>query len=261
MPSERVSCCRNALIVRAELSTVLLLQLALVPIRALSMAFLKGLSGATSAVRNRPLTRRPLTVGLKMTISPGPNGAALRRLHATSQHLTPANIAGASTVVEDYPSSHRLIETPKDTRNFLDNQFVDSKTSSWIDLYDPATNNLVTRVPQSTEEELHAAVTSANKAFPAWRATSLLHRQQIMFRFVALIREHWDRLAASITLEQGKTFADAKGDVLRGLQVAETACGITTQMTGEVLEVAKDMETRSYKEPLGVVAAICPFSE
>ena len=69
-----------------------------------------------------------------------------------------------------------------------------------------------------------------------------------------------DRLAASITLEQGKTFADAKGDVLRGLQVCETACGITTQMTGEVIEVAKDMETRSYREPLGVVAAICPFN-
>lgn len=81
-----------------------------------------------------------------------------------------------------------------------------------------------------------------------------------MFKFVALIRENWDRLAASITLEQGKTFADARGDVLRGLQVAETACGITTQLTGEVLEVSKDMETRNYKEPLGVVAAICPFS-
>ena len=81
-----------------------------------------------------------------------------------------------------------------------------------------------------------------------------------MFKFVALIREHWDRLAASITLEQGKTFADAKGDVLRGLQVAETACGITTQLTGEVLEVAKDMETRNYREPLGIVAAICPFN-
>ncbi|KAL8627813.1 hypothetical protein Q9189_006495 [Teloschistes chrysophthalmus] len=140
------------------------------------------------------------------------------------------------------------------------NQFKPSRTSSWIDLYDPATNNLVTRVPQSTDEELKAAVESAKQAFPSWRATSLLHRQQIMFKFVALIRQHWNRLAASITLEQGKTFADAKGDVLRGLQVAETACGITTQLTGELLEVAKDMETRSYKEPLGVVASICPFN-
>jgi malonate-semialdehyde dehydrogenase (acetylating)/methylmalonate-semialdehyde dehydrogenase len=82
-----------------------------------------------------------------------------------------------------------------------------------------------------------------------------------MFKFVALIRENWDGLAASITLEQGKMFADARGDVLRGLQVAETACGINTQAPGQILEVAKDMETREYREPLGVVAAICPFSE
>lgn len=108
---------------------------------------------------------------------------------------------------------------------------------------------------------MRAAVESAQKAFPAWRATSIMHRQQVLFKFVNLIRANWDRLAASITLEQGKTFADAKGDVLRGLQVAETACGITTQLPGEVLEVAKDMETRSYREPIGVVSAICPFSK
>lgn len=160
-----------------------------------------------------------------------------------------------------YPTSHEQITSPHNTTNFLDNQFVDSKATSWIDLHDPATNNLVTRVPQSTDEELVAAVASAQKAFTSWKATTLLHRQQIMFKFVALIRQHWDRLATSITLEQGKTFVDAKGDVLRGLQVAETACGITTQLTGEVLEVAKDMETRNYREPLGVVAAICPFSK
>lgn len=159
-----------------------------------------------------------------------------------------------------YPKTHDQISSPSKTQNFLDNKFVDSAATQWIDLHDPATNNLVTRVPQSTDEELKAAVASAQKAFPTWRATSLLAKQQIMFKFVALIRQHWDRLAASITLEQGKTFADAKGDVLRGLQVAETACGITTQLTGEVLEVAKDMETRNYREPLGVVAAICPFN-
>lgn len=137
---------------------------------------------------------------------------------------------------------------------------MESKTTSFIELRDPATSNLVTRVPQSTDEELKAAVESAKRAFPAWRATSVMARQQIMFKFTQLVRENWDRLAASITLEQGKTFADAKGDVLRGLQVAEGACAIPEQMKGEVLEVAKDMETRSYREPLGVVAAICPFS-
>ncbi|OCK80702.1 methylmalonate-semialdehyde dehydrogenase [Lepidopterella palustris CBS 459.81] len=193
--------------------------------------------------------------------SPSTNASkiASRRLHATAQHLKPATTSAASTP-ESYPLSHAPIESPVDTQNFLDNKFVESKATTWLDLYDPATNNLVTRVPQSTDEELKAAVDSAQKAFPAWRDTSLMTRQQIMFKYVALIRQNWDRLAASITLEQGKTLADAKGDVLRGLQVAETACGITTQMTGEVLEVAKDMETRSYKEPLGVVAAICPFN-
>lgn len=182
-----------------------------------------------------------------------------RRLHATTQHLQAATTSAASSVSE-YPTSHEQISEPIDTHNFIDNEFVPSKASTWIDLHDPATNNLVTRVPQSTPEELQQAVKSAEKAFPAWKATSIMAKQQIMFKFTALIRENMDRLAASITLEQGKTFADAKGDVLRGLQVAETACGITTQLTGEVLEVAKDMETRSYREPLGVVAAICPFN-
>lgn len=189
-----------------------------------------------------------------------PSFAATRRLHATARHLTPATTSAASTATE-YPTNHNKIDNPIDTTNFVDNQFVTSKASTWIDLHDPATNNLITRVPQSTDEEMRAAVDSAQKAFPAWRATSIMHRQQVIFKFVNLIRAHWDRLAASITLEQGKTLADAKGDVLRGLQVAETACGITTQIPGEVLEVAKDMETRSYREPLGVVAAICPFSK
>ncbi|KAF9892013.1 hypothetical protein FE257_002977 [Aspergillus nanangensis] len=173
---------------------------------------------------------------------------ASRRLHATAQQLAPATTSAATTATE-YPTDHQPIAKPIDTTNFLNNEFVTSKASTWIDLHDPATNNLVTRVPQSTDEELRAAVESAEKAFPEWRATSVIAKQQIMFKFVGLIRENWDRLAASITLEQGKTFADAKGDVLRGLQVAETACGITTQMTGEVLEVAKDMETRSYHFP------------
>ena len=182
---------------------------------------------------------------------------ATRRLHATAQLLNPAIPAAAPV----YPTTHDPIHSPADICNFIDNQLVPSKTSTWIGVHDPATNNLVARVPQSTDEELRATVASAQKAFPRWRATSIMAKQQILFKFVNQIRGNWDRLAASITLEQGKTFADAKGDVLRGLQVAETACGITTQLTGEVLEVAKDMETRSYREPLGVVAAICPFSE
>lgn len=165
-----------------------------------------------------------------------------------------------TSTATSFPQNHEQIAQPQDTPWFVDNEFKASQTDKWIELHDPATNNLVTRVPQSTDAELQAAVDSAQKAFPAWRNTSVLARQQIMFKFVSLVREHWDRLAASITLEQGKTFADAKGDVLRGLQVAEAACGAPELLKGEVLEVAKDMETRTYREPLGVVAAICPFN-
>lgn len=207
-----------------------------------------------AAINRSIATSRPRTLRL-------PSTSQRRTFYVTSQRHQVTASAAATGDPTVYPTSHAQTSSPYPTQNFLDNKFVDSQASSWIDLQDPATNQLVTRVPQSTDAELNASIASAQKAFPAWKATSLLHRQQIMFRFVALIRQHWDRLAASITLEQGKTFADAKGDVLRGLQVAETACGITTQLTGEVLEVAKDMETRNYREPLGVVAAICPFSE
>lgn len=195
----------------------------------------------------------------KMSAAPSGTNTKIARLHGSGWKYAPLT-PGLSSTTESFPQTHDKIASPEDTPYFIDNKFLKSETKNWIDLHDPATNNLVTRVPQSTNEELKAAVASASKAFPGWRAQSVLARQQIMFKFTYLIRENMDRLAASITLEQGKTFADAKGDVLRGLQVAETACGITTQMTGEVLEVAKDMETRSYREPLGIVSAICPFN-
>jgi len=189
-------------------------------------------------------------------MTPPHNSTATRRLHATAKHLSPA----LSTPSTSFPKHHDKIQDPRPTPYFIDNEFKLSSSQELIDLYDPATNYLVTRVPQMTDTELKAAVHSAEKAFSSWRNTSTLARQQIMFKFVGLIRENWDRLAASITLEQGKTFADAKGDVLRGLQVAEAACAAPELLKGELLEVAKDMETRTYREPLGVVAAICPFS-
>ena len=220
------------------------------------MASQRGFTLIPAVLKARPLSCLRAHLPAKSPV----RETARRRIHTSAKRLQASPVI-AEGAADQYPTSHEQIKTPGNTPNFLDNNFVDSKTLSWIDLFDPATNNLVTRVPQSTDEELNAAVESAKRAFPGWKATSLLHKQQIMFQFVALIRHHWDRLAASITLEQGKTFADAKGDVLRGLQVAETACGITTQLTGEVLEVSKDMETRNYREPIGVVAAICPFSK
>lgn len=204
-----------------------------------------------SQVLSRPVHRSALP-------ALGMSQQASRRLASIASQLGARSAAVESAA--GYRKSHEHVVNAQDTPNFLDNTFVSSAASQWIDLKDPATNQHITRVPETTDEELQRAVDSAERAFPAWKATSLLHKQQIMFKFAALVRENMDRLAASIVLENGKTFADAKGDVLRGLQVVETACGITTQIPGEVVEVATDMETRSYREPLGVVAAICPFN-
>jgi malonate-semialdehyde dehydrogenase (acetylating)/methylmalonate-semialdehyde dehydrogenase len=204
----------------------------------------------------------PLT--LQAAIRQTPPRSCRMAVQATRRLYSVASKLGGKTQVIDstagYIKNHERIAKPQDTPNFLNNTFIPSVTSKWISLKDPATNQLVSRVPESTDAELQQAVDSAERAFPTWKATSLLQKQQIMFRLASLVRENMNRLAASITLEQGKTLPDAKGDVLRGLQVVETACGITTQIPGEVLEVAKDMETRSYREPLGVVASICPFN-
>ena len=217
---------------------------------------------ATAAGRSPASSAAPrASLATSRMASKSSAATAARRIHATAKQLSPAAGAAAAAEAPNYPMTHDKIDQVGNTPYFLNNKFVQSTTDKYIDLPDPATNNLVTRVPQMTDEEMKAAVASAEQAFKSWRNTTVLHRQQIMFRFVQLIKDNMDRLAASITLEQGKTFADAKGDVLRGLQVAEAAVGAPELLKGEVLEVARDMETRTYREPLGVVAAICPFSE
>ncbi|UYV78025.1 ALDH6A1 [Cordylochernes scorpioides] len=124
-----------------------------------------------------------------------------------------------------------------------------------------ATNEVVTRVPQSTQTEMEAAVAAAKEAYPSWSNTTILSRQQTMFRLQHLIRSNMKRLAENITLEQGKTLVDAEGDVFRGLQVVEHACSATTLGLGEALpSIAANMDTHSYRLPLGVCAGITPFN-
>ena len=108
--------------------------------------------------------------------------------------------------------------TAPTTKLFLDGKFVESKTTDWIDLHDPATNEVVTRVPKSTQSEMLAAVESSKAAFKSWSQTSILTRQQVMFRLAQIIRSNMKLLAENITKEQGKTLIDAEGDVLRGLR-------------------------------------------
>ncbi|XP_078001211.1 putative methylmalonate-semialdehyde/malonate-semialdehyde dehydrogenase [acylating], mitochondrial [Glandiceps talaboti] len=151
--------------------------------------------------------------------------------------------------------------TATTTKLVINNEFVESKATEWIDVHNPATNEVVTRVPKTTQSEMEAAVAAAKAAFPAWSDSSILTRQQIMFKFQALIRENLKDIAKLITLEQGKTLVDAEGDVMRGLQVVEHACSITSLQLGETLpSVTKDMDIYSFRVPLGVTAGITPFN-
>lgn len=104
------------------------------------------------------------------------------------------------------------------TKLFIDGKFHDSKATEWIDLHDPATNEIVTKVPQSTKSEMEAAVESAKTAYQTWKHTTVLSRQQLMLKLQAVIRRDIKKIAANITKEQGKTLADAEGDVMRGIR-------------------------------------------
>ncbi|GMM33875.1 hypothetical protein DASC09_012000 [Saccharomycopsis crataegensis] len=166
-----------------------------------------------------------------------------------------------NTTTSSYFKSH-LEESAKPyvTPSFVNNTLFQSSSNEWFDLHDPATNKVIAKVPQSTDQELEDAIATADKTFESFKNVSIIKRQQMLFKYVRLLRENHDRLASVIVLEQGKTFDDAKGDVLRGLQVAEYACSITTELLGTNLEVSTDMETKMIREPIGVVGSICPFN-
>ncbi|KAL4448257.1 hypothetical protein ABPG75_005476 [Micractinium tetrahymenae] len=158
-------------------------------------------------------------------------------------------------------SSVAAAGSPPTVKLLIDGQFVDSKTKEWIEVKNPATQDVVSRLPLCTAEEFNAAVQSAKDAFPKWRATPVPQRARVMLKLQELINRHKDELAASVTREQGKTLADAHGDVFRGLEVVEYASGIARDLMGEYVEgVSAGIDTYSIRQPLGVVAGICPFN-
>ncbi|ASL27701.1 CoA-acylating methylmalonate-semialdehyde dehydrogenase [Azotobacter chroococcum] len=143
----------------------------------------------------------------------------------------------------------------------IDGQFVESTTTQWRDVVNPATQQVLARVPFATAEEMHAAVASAREAFKSWRRTPIGTRARIFLKYQQLIREHLKELAAILTAEQGKTLADAEGDVLRGLEVVEHAAGIGNLQLGELANnVAAGVDTYTLLQPLGVCAGITPFN-
>ncbi|MGZ5086425.1 MAG: CoA-acylating methylmalonate-semialdehyde dehydrogenase [Usitatibacter sp.] len=140
-------------------------------------------------------------------------------------------------------------------------KFVESKAKAWRDVVNPATQEVLARVPMCDAAEVGEAVKAAAEAFKTWKNVPLGQRARIMLKLQELIRRDMKKIAAVLTAEQGKTLPDAEGDIFRGLEVVEHACSIGTLSLGEFAEnVAGGVDTYFIRQPIGVCAGITPFN-
>jgi malonate-semialdehyde dehydrogenase (acetylating)/methylmalonate-semialdehyde dehydrogenase len=145
--------------------------------------------------------------------------------------------------------------------HFIGGRPLASNSERTSEVFNPATGAVSANVSLATMSELNAAVASAHAAFPAWSATSPLRRSRVMFKFKELMEQNADKLAALITAEHGKVFTDAKGEIARGIEVVEFACGIPQLMKGEYTEqVGNGIDAWSMRQALGVCVGITPFN-
>ncbi len=151
--------------------------------------------------------------------------------------------------------------TTTEIRNFIGGQWVAPTSDAGLELTNPATGEPLGRSPSGSAAEVDDAVRAAQAAFPAWRATPPPDRVQFLFKLKTLLEEHLDELAALITTENGKTLSESKGELRRGIENVEVACGIPVLMQGYSLEdVAAGIDEIMVRQPLGVAAVITPFN-
>jgi malonate-semialdehyde dehydrogenase (acetylating) / methylmalonate-semialdehyde dehydrogenase len=143
----------------------------------------------------------------------------------------------------------------------INGKLIESKTKVWKDVVNPATQEVLARVPFATADEINLAIACAAEAFKTWKNTPIGARARIMLKLQELIRRDMKKLSACLTAEQGKTLPDAEGDVFRGLEVVEHACSIGSLSLGEIAEnVAGGIDTYFIRQPIGVCAGITPFN-
>ena len=146
-------------------------------------------------------------------------------------------------------------------QNAINGQRVTSASSNRVPVFNPATGEQSAELPLSTVEEVNAAVAAAKAAAPEWGDTPSLKRARYMFKYLELLNKHADDIAREISKEHGKTHDDALGEVQRGLEVVEFACGIPTLLKGDYSRnVGPSIDTYADRKPLGVVAGITPFN-
>ncbi|SHH53810.1 CoA-acylating methylmalonate-semialdehyde dehydrogenase [Virgibacillus chiguensis] len=146
-------------------------------------------------------------------------------------------------------------------KNFVNGKWVGSETKTFEDVLNPATEEVVARVPISTKKELNEAVEIASEAFQSWSNTAVPKRARILFKFQQLLMENKEELARLITIENGKAYSEALGEVQRGIENVEFAAGAPSLTMGDSLSsIATDVEATNYRYPIGVVGGISPFN-
>ena len=146
-------------------------------------------------------------------------------------------------------------------QHFINGQVTAGESLNAQDVFNPATGRATGRVSLASSKDVNTAVEAAQAAFPAWADTPPIRRARVMFKFLELLNVHKDELAEAITKEHGKVFTDAQGEVARGIDIVEFACGIPQLLKGDYTEqVSTGIDNWTMRQPLGVVAGITPFN-
>jgi len=146
-------------------------------------------------------------------------------------------------------------------KNYINGEWVESNTTKYEEVYNPATKEVMALVPHSTKEDVDLAVKAAKRAFEKWRNVPVQKRARVLFKFHQLLQDHTEELARFITIENGKALSEARGEVLRGIENVEFAAGAPTLTMGDSLSnIATDVEATNYRYPIGVVGGIAPFN-
>ncbi|MGG0029151.1 CoA-acylating methylmalonate-semialdehyde dehydrogenase [Bacillus safensis subsp. osmophilus] len=151
--------------------------------------------------------------------------------------------------------------TIKTVKNYIGGEWLESVSSQTESVFNPATGKVIAEVPLSTKEDVDRAVHAANEAFQTWSKTAVPRRARVLFKYQQLLVENWDELAELVTLENGKSLTEARGEVQRGIECVEFAAGAPTLMMGKQLpDIATGIESGMYRYPIGVIGGITPFN-
>ncbi len=149
----------------------------------------------------------------------------------------------------------------EELNNFIGGKWVASSANKTEKVYNPATGKVIAEVPISNEEDLNDAIATANEAFATWKEVAVPKRARILFKYQQLLVENWEELAKMITIENGKNYEEAYGEVLRGIECVEFATGAPSLMMGDSLpSIATGLESGTYRYPIGVIGGITPFN-